>query len=600
MFQYLQSRRVNIQLLQESACKEIVNLLEQIDGSKLLLLDEDILGPIGLIASPSLFSERNIKLLKLKLDAQIPRDASNIIYIVRTHVRIMDIIAEHVKKNLDKNRQFHIFFVPRRSCLCIKHLENLKVYQHFAQVKELEWNFFPLDVDTVSMELPFAFRDVAVDGDPTVLYQAAVGLVQLQRLYGQIPKIYGKGIHSQRIWEHAKQLGAEEKMLNGDKGLIDQIILLDRSIDILSAVATQLTYEGLIDEFFGIKNNQLVLPAELFSSSAEEQNTTQTQFVSGKKTFFMNSGEKLFAELRSKNFNEVGKILARNAREISAQMNTNAQDTSVQDMKRFVDKLPALLAHKQSVAVHTTIAEIIRKKVDTFEFSDDLAAEQEFMMCEDTDKASAYIEDMIAKKSDLENVLRLMSIQCSAASGFKEKVLNYYKRELVQVYGLNVLLKISNLEKAGLLYTQSESRAYAVLRKTLNLTVEDVVEIEPKDISYVHSFYAPLTARIVEQTLKPLGWQTLKSQINNLPGPTFEDFQAQLIGISGRHNSSTPIDGSALNIPRIILVFFVGGCTFAEIAALRFLSQQEDNNVEFIIATTKIINKHSFMKDLIS
>lgn len=130
--------------------------------------------------------------------------------------------------------------------------------------------------------------------------------------------------------------------------------------------------------------------------------------------------------------------------------------------------------------------------------------------------------------------------------------------------------------------------------------MEDVVEIEPKDISYVHSFYAPLTARIVEQTLKPLGWQTLKSQINNIPGPTFEDFQAQLIGIGGRQNSSTPIDGSALNIPRVILVFFVGGCTFAEIAALRFLSQQEDNNVEFIIATTKIINKHSFMDSLMS
>lgn len=600
MFRYLHNRRVNIQLLQEAACREIANLLGLIDGPKLLILDEEILGPIGLVASPSLFSERNIKLLKLKIDAQIPRDASNIIYIVRTHVRLMDIIAEHVKKNVDKNRNFHIYFVPRRSCLCIKHLENLKVYQHFTQIKELEWNFFPLDMDTVSMELLFAFRDVAVDGDPTVFYQAAVGLVQLQRLFGRIPKIYGKGCHSQRIWEHAKQLGAEEKMLNGDKGLIDQIILLDRSIDILSAVATQLTYEGLIDEFFGIKNNQLVLPAELFASNAEEQSTTQTQFMAGKKTFFMNSGEKLYAELRNKNFNEVGKILARSAREISAQMNTSAQDTSVQDMKRFVDKLPALLAQKQSVAVHTTIAEIIRKKVDTFEFSDDLAAEQEFMMCEDTDKVSAYIEDLIAKKGNLENVLRLMAMQCAAASGFKEKVMNYYKRELVQVYGLNVLLKISNLEKAGLLYTQSESRAYAVLRKTLNLTVEDVVEIEPKDISYVHSFYAPLTARIVEQTLKPLGWQTLKSQINNIPGPTFEDFQAQLIGIGGRQNSSTPIDGSALNIPRVILVFFVGGCTFAEIAALRFLSQQEDNNVEFIIATTKIINKHSFMDSLMS
>ncbi|XP_004536678.1 vacuolar protein sorting-associated protein 33A [Ceratitis capitata] len=600
MFQYLQSRRVNIQLLQEYAWREIADLLEQTAGTKVVVLDEEILGPIGLVAPPSLFSERNVILLKLQADSKLPHDVLNVIYIVRTQTKLMDIIAEQVKKNSVKKCQYQIYFVPRRSCLCIKQLENLKVYDSISQIKELNWNFFPIDKDIVSMEIPISFRDVAVNGDPTMLYQAAVGLVQLQRLYGRIPKIYGKGNNAQRVWEHAKQLGTEEKVLNSDKGLIDQVILLDRSIDIISAVATQLTYEGLIDEIFGIKNNQLILPAELFTNNTEDQISAQSQLVAGKKTLFLNSGDQLYSDLRNKNFNEVGKVLAKNARDISAQMNTSGQDSSVQDMKRFVDKLPALLAQKQSVAVHTTIAEIIRKHIDQYEFSDDLAAEQEFMMCEDTDKASPYIEDLISKKGDLQKILRLLTMQCAAASGFKEKILNYYKRELVQVFGLNVLLKISNLEKANLLYTQSESRSYAVLRKTLNLTVDDVVEVEPKDISYVHSFYAPLTARIVEQTLKPLGWQALKSQIINLPGPTFEDFQAPLIGVGGRHNISTPMDGSAFNIPRVILVFFIGGCTFAEIAALRFLSQQEDNNVEFIIATTKIINKNTFIDSLLS
>lgn len=52
---------------------------------------------------------------------------------------------------------------------------------------------------------------------------------------------------------------------------------------------------------------------------------------------------------------------------------------------------------------------------------------------------------------------------------------------------------------------------------------------------------------------------------------------------------------SQLDIPRVILVFFLGGCTFAEISALRFLSQQEDNNVEFLIATTKLVNRNTFL-----
>uniref|UniRef100_A0A1A9WFR0 Vacuolar protein sorting-associated protein 33A n=1 Tax=Glossina brevipalpis TaxID=37001 RepID=A0A1A9WFR0_9MUSC len=597
MFSYLQRQRVNLQLLQESSCRELVHLLEKVEGNKAIVLDDALLGPIGLIASPSLFSDRGIKLLKLDKETRFPRDAANIIYIIRTQIKLMDIIVSHVLRTKEKGRLFHIFFVPRRSCLCIKHLENKNVYGSFGQLEELPWNLYPLDSDILSMENATAFRDVAVDGDPTVLYQAAIGLVQLQRIYGRIPKIYGKGSMSQGVWERAKQLGTEEKLLfNGEKGIIDQIILFDRSIDFLSAFATQLTYEGLIDEFYGIRHNQLTLPAELFANRSEND-ASPAHLTAEKKTIILNSGEKLYGELRNKNFNEVGRILARNAKEISAQMNASTQDKSVHDMKLLVDKLPVLLAQKQSVAVHTTIGEIIRKRLDAYEFTDDLTAEQEFMMCEDIERPSAYIEDLMAKKSDLKSVLRLICMQCAAASGFKEKVLNYYKRELAHVYGLEILLKVSNLEKAGVLYTQSESRAYAVLRKTLNLTVDDVVEIEPKDISYVHSFYAPLTARIVELSLKPLGWQSLKSQINNLPGPTFEDFQAQLIGIGGRH-TSTPSEGSYLNIPRVVLVFFVGGCTFAEIAALRFLACQEDNNVEFVIATTKVINKYTFLDNL--
>jgi hypothetical protein len=36
-----------------------------------------------------------------------------------------------------------------------------------------------------------------------------------------------------------------------------------------------------------------------------------------------------------------------------------------------------------------------------------------------------------------------------------------------------------------------------------------------------------------------------------------------------------------------------------QISALRFLSQQEDSNVEFVIATTKLINGTSFLKSII-
>jgi len=45
-------------------------------------------------------------------------------------------------------------------------------------------------------------------------------------------------------------------------------------------------------------------------------------------------------------------------------------------------------------------------------------------------------------------------------------------------------------------------------------------------------------------------------------------------------------------------VFFLGGVTYAEIAALRFLSQMEDGGTEYVIATTKLINGTTWIKSL--
>lgn len=132
------------------------------------------------------------------------------------------------------------------------------------------------------------------------------------------------------------------------------------------------------------------------------------------------------------------------------------------------------------------------------------------------------------------------------------------------------------------------------------MTVEDFQEVAPKDISYVHSFYAPLSIRIIEQSLKPLGWNGLNDILSCIPEPSFEDYQLPLSGsITGGRRDSLTSEISQSDIPRVILVFFIGGCTFAEISALRFLAQQDENNVEFVIATTKIINKSSFLSSII-
>lgn len=45
---------------------------------------------------------------------------------------------------------------------------------------------------------------------------------------------------------------------------IDHLLLLDRGVDLLTPLATQLTYEGLIDEIFGISNSEYMTIGFLF------------------------------------------------------------------------------------------------------------------------------------------------------------------------------------------------------------------------------------------------------------------------------------------------------------------------------------------------
>lgn len=99
----------------------------------------------------------------------------------------------------------------------------------------------------------------------------------------------------------------------------------------------------------------------------------------------------------------------------------------------------------------------------------------------DTDKAHPFVEDCIARKepfikvtqilvmgscayvlkkrffidiSLFMQVLRLVCMQALTNNGLKPKVLEYYKREILQTYGFQHALTLCNLEQAGLIRVQ--------------------------------------------------------------------------------------------------------------------------------------------------
>lgn len=120
---------------------------------------------------------------------------------------------------------------------------------------------------------------------------------------------------------------------------------------------------------------------------------------------------------------------------------------------------------------------------------------------------------------------------------------------------------------------------------------------EPKDPAFVFGgAYIPLICQLLENcvlgTTKKNGPPLLTPQeiMKLLPGPNFKRKQAFL---------SPDIPNNITNKPqseRSILIFFIGGVTFAEITALRFMAKQR--NIKIAVGTTSIINGNKLIESL--
>lgn len=71
----------------------------------------------------------------------------------------LKIHAEEKKKRAYK-KDMYLYFVPRKSMLCEKHLQMKGVYGSLNLISEFKCDFFPFDNDLISMELKDSFKYV--------------------------------------------------------------------------------------------------------------------------------------------------------------------------------------------------------------------------------------------------------------------------------------------------------------------------------------------------------------------------------------------------------------------------------------------------------
>lgn len=583
---HLTTGRVNLGLLRDDARSELIEYFTNLDGSKAIIWDPELMGPFNLIGDNSFLRQHGVnQMFQIQSGYMQQTGADHIIYVIRPKHSIVKKVTENIRREEGGNRsreskkKFHLLFMPRGSLICERRLADLGILGDLSSVTEIPV-LYALDNDLVSLELPSSFYECYVELDYSSLFNVAAAIMKMQVLFGFVPKVHGLGKTARQVADLIQRMRHE---LGGPSPKIrqrlDSILLLDRSADLITPLVTQRTYEGLIDELFGISHNSVKLPSDKFSQMNDSP-TEQVQPSPGEvKSFPLSSAEELYAEIRDKHFKDIGPYLSQKSKMLSSvKMETN-QAKSVQELKQIVDKLPRFQVMKKSLSDHLAIGEMIKQVTETESFLERVDTESDFLNFIETDQRHPVIEDMISKSEDVNLVLRLICLQSQTNSGMKKQVLEFYKREVIQTYGYEHVMSLRNLEKVALLKTSSASsiltpsqKGYNVVRKTLKLTSERCkTEQTPTDTHHVYNGYAPLSVKLAEFLIHP-GWRAITEVFRFLPEPCFEEDQ-DVHPTVGRRSSTLYSPDS--HDPKTVLIVFLGGITFAEISALRFLSKKK-------------------------
>ncbi|XP_059456459.1 vacuolar protein-sorting-associated protein 33 homolog [Corylus avellana] len=586
----LDNAPLNFTSLREQSQKELINILKNNRGKKCLIIDPKLGGSLSLIIQTSLLKEHGVELRHLSAEP-IQTDCTKVVYLLRSQLDLMKFICSNVHNDISKGlqREYYVYFVPRRAVACEKVLEEENIH-HLITIGEYPLYVVPLEEDVLSFELDLAYKESQVDGDTTSLWHIAKSIHKLEFSFGVVPNVRAKGKASVRVADILNRMQVEEPVNSSDMVVpeINTLILLDREVDMVTPMCSQLTYEGLLDEFLRINNGSVELDSSIMGVQQE-----------GKKIKVpLNSSDKLFKEIRDLNFEVVVQILRQKATSMKqdyTEMTTTTQ--TVSELKDFVRKLNSL----PEMTRHINLAQHLSTCTSKPTFLGQLDMEHTIVEGQSYDICFEYIEEMIHKQEPLVNVLRLLILFSITNSGLPKKHFDHLRRELLHSYGFEHMATLNNLEKAGLFKKQDSKSNWLTIKRALQLVVDDTDTANPNDIAYVFSGYAPLSIRLIQHAVRS-GWRPIEEILKLLPGPHSETKR-------GRFSSSQSFDtlqGASANTDKvtdgrrsIVLVVFIGGVTFAEIAALRFLSAQEGMAYDLIVGTTKIVSGHTLAETFI-
>ncbi|KAM0032104.1 putative sec1-like protein [Helianthus debilis subsp. tardiflorus] len=548
-----------------SSVRDYINrMLQDISGMKVLILDSQTVSVVSVVYSQSELLQKQVFLVELVDSISMSKESMSHLKAVY-FLRPTSENIQHFKRQLAKPRfgEYNLFFSNMLNTTQLHILADSDEHEVVQQVQEFFADFVALDPYHFTLNTP---------SNHMYMLPAVVDPPKLQtycdRIVDGIAAIFlalkrRPVIRYSRTSDIAKRIAheASKLMYQQESGLFDfrrteispLLLVIDRRDDPVTPLLNQWTYQAMVHELIGIKDNKV----DLGNVGKDQQ---QEVVLSSEQDAF-------FKANMYENFGDIGMSIKRMVDDFQQVAKSNQNIQTIEDMAKFVDNYPEYRKMQGNVSKHVTLVTEMSKIVEERKLMLVSQTEQE-LACNGGQGAAFEAVTNLLNNESVSDMDRLRLVMLYA--------LRYEKESPVQLMQLfNKLASRSPKYKPGLV--QFLLKQAGVDRRTGDLYGNrDILNIARnmarglKGVENVYTQHQPLLFQTMESITK--------GRLRDLDYPFVGNHFQQ-----GR--------------PQEVVIFIVGGTTYEESRSVA-LQNSLNSGIRFILGGSTLLNSKRFLKDL--
>lgn len=535
---------INLEFIKFYQADKIRNILLKYPENKIAIFDEAI---------PRIFNPifKTEELKKFNVEEMFYTNSfkkySNkyYVYFVLPTEKSISFIIQNKKFLMDNSNKHIVCFVGTRD-IAIEYDLNCTSIWDYVVVEEIDIEVVPVEYDCLNMNMQLPMWKLFVNKNVKFKRKMAKCIEIIQRTHGLIEDIVSIG----DVAEEIKTMVMNDNLIHKyDKiSKIKKVIIFDRMVDTITPCLSQVTYEGMVDDFFSIKNGSV---------------------MTGNKQILLNSTYEFYNNVRDKHINIFDKLLKSHVEcsNMSVKIMHNDTDTDKETIKYIAGIAKSRKLAREYLGMHVALKQSLCNKMATKFYKESIDTEQQILTIQESDnmiknmfgysvdetksKIFNFIEKSI-KHQQFEDLIGLISLYFQMYGKMDMKKYDNLITQLTDKYDchyiINHMEKLGLMDKKNIRFNINGEPYYGPVSfrkcvKEYNLIKDiDFNQLYQTDLCYLYGGFAPISGKIIESMRNP---------------------------------------------NEITLVCFVGGCNYTEIAACRTMGN-------CIVLTTNIFNKTNF------